>query len=363
MLRNYIIALPFLTAFSFPAQAEPSPDEIETTSTACQDAFIAKDAEAYVHAASTMLSWGEMQNPELARKVELCLAFADAIQGVDLELVQKHSEVATASDHASEITNDSGTTEPNDRLAKYLSQIKNDDVDMEALAVEIAEDSSFSPTPSPDRDALENQLKAYVRPIPAARAEQNLVAYRALARINPDEQTYRDRIARYKLAIEEKEAQLERTAQQLEKRLIRYTAEFDGSSWSRHPSSPRYQDIRNYVTLYLLESGAGTQSMELFVNYTSRTGWLFVESASINIDGEVSRIPISHWSRDNDSEIWEYGGVQGIAALNLARKIAESDRSVIRFNGRDFYDDHVVSKTDKKVLQEMLAMWEIISPQ
>jgi hypothetical protein len=143
--------------------------------------------------------------------------------------------------------------------------------------------------------------------------------------------------------------------------LIRTTAEFDGSSWARHPSSPKYQDIRNYVTLYLIESGTNQKSMELFVNFTSRNGWLFIENASINIDGQTSQLPIGQWYLDNDTEIWEFGSIRGDTALTLAKKIAESDRAVIRFNGQQFYDDYVVSDTDKRVMREMLAMWEVIS--
>jgi hypothetical protein len=45
----------------------------------------------------------------------------------------------------------------------------------------------------------------------------------------------------------------------------------------------------------------------------------------------------------------------------LARRIAEADRTVVRFNGLQFYDDYVVSDADKRVMQEMLAMWDEIS--
>jgi hypothetical protein len=34
---------------------------------------------------------------------------------------------------------------------------------------------------------------------------------------------------------------------------------------------------------------------------------------------------------------------------------------VVRFNGQQFYDDYVVSDADKRVMREMLAMWDVIS--
>ena len=49
--------------------------------------------------------------------------------------------------------------------------------------------------------------------------------------------------------------------------------------------------------------------------------------------------------------------------MALARRIAETDRAVVRFNGQQFYDDYVVSDGDKRVMREMLAMWDVISQE
>lgn len=356
MLRFFLTTVPVLALLAAPAQAEPSAEEFETARSACRESFLARNLEAYLDAAATMISWGTVQNGDWAREVDLCLAFADAIEGADLETALARAAALSGAEA-------SVSTTANSRLADYLERARVDGEDLEVLARDIAADNTFSPPAGPDRDEIEAALNAYVRPIPAAQTERNLTAYRALARVNPDAQAYQDRVKLYEQAIEAARAQLERTARQLEGRLVRTTAAFDESSWGRHPSSPRYQDIRDYVTLYLIESGSGQQTMELFVNYTSRDGWLFVESASINIDGETSRLPISQWFRDNDTEIWEFGSVRGTPALLLAGQIAEADRAVIRFNGQQFYDDYVVSEAGKSVMREMLAMWAVISAE
>lgn len=303
-MRKFMLSMPAMAFLAFPAGADPSQDEIDAARSECRDAFLARDAEAYMDAAASMIAWGALQNPEWTREVELCLAFAETIEGANLE---------TARERAAALANEGDRTfateapaspaelpEANSRLADYLTRLQADGADIDAVVREIAADQTFAPSPSPERDALEAAVTAYVRPIPAAQAERNLVAYQALARIDPEDQTYRDRVARYEQAIEAEREQLQRTARALEGRLVRTTAEFDGSSWARHPSSPRYQDIRNYVTLYLIKSGTGQQTMELFFNYTSRSGWLFVDSASINIDGETTRVPVGQWFRDND---------------------------------------------------------------
>ncbi|MCB1469356.1 MAG: hypothetical protein KDK08_19955 [Rhizobiaceae bacterium] len=368
-MRKFLFSFAAMTLLASPAGADPSQEDIDAARAECRDAFLARDAEAYMNAAASMIAWGSLQNPEWTREVELCLAFADAIENANLD---------TARERAAEMSNGSGLTSApsseypaplaeapaaDTRLADYIAKLEADGADVEVIVREIATDTTFAPPPSPERDALEAALTAHVRPIPAAQAERNLIAYQALSRVDTANQTYKDRVARYELAIEAERVQLQRTARQLEGRLVRKTAEFDGSSWARHPSSPRYQDIRNYVTLYLIETGTGQQTMELFFNYTSRSGWLFVGSASINIDGQTTRIPVGEWLRDNDTEIWEFASLRGDAAVTLARSIADADRAVIRFNGQQFYDDYVVSDGDKRVIREMLAMWDVISAE
>jgi hypothetical protein len=361
MTRSILLASVGFICTAMPAPADPSTAELEEARIACRDSFLARDVEAYLDAAATMISWGELENEDIAQEVELCLAFANALDGADLEEARSRAAELTEFDVAPEIPAAPSTDDG--RVAEYLARAQADDADLAELASDIAADEGFAPPPSVDRDALEAALNAYVAPIPASRAQQNLTAYLALARINPDVQRYRERIQRYEGAIEAEQEQLERTARQLEGRLIRTVADFDGSSWARHPSSPRFQDIRDYVTLYLIETASGRQSLELFINYTSRDGWLFVENASINIDGETTRLPVPRWFRDNDTEVWEFGSITGPSALSIARQIAEADRAVIRFNGQQFYDDYVVSGTDKRVIREMLAMWEVISAE
>ncbi len=320
-----------------------------------------------MNVAASMIAWGPLESANWTKEVELCLAFADAIDGASLQVARARAAAITNGGGSTDKPL-SNATEPqgeapdgNTKLSDYLERLNAGGPDIDAVVAEIAADTSLASQVGPERDELEAALKAHVRPIPATQAERNLVAYKALARVNPENQDYKEKISQYESAVEVESDRLKKIARQLEGRLVRTEAAFDGSSWSRHPSSPRYQDIRNYVTLYLIESSTGQKSIELFFNYTSRNGWLFVESASINIDGETSSVPTSQWLRDNDSEIWEFASMRGEAAVTLARKIAKANRVVVRFNGQQFYDDYVVSQSDKRVIQEMLAMWDVIS--
>jgi hypothetical protein len=267
------------------------------------------------------------------------------------------------------------------KLDGYLSRLVAYPKAISTIALEIIGDPQFVPEANERRDQLEAALLEYVRPLPASAAQLNLTGYRALARIAPEKPIYTQKVEHYiaglegeiqakerlkKSVAEEEEQRRQSLAKQAEQRqksvirkLVKKTAEFDGSAWYRHPSSPKYQDIRPFVTLYIRETGAGWRHLELFVNYTSRTDWLFVESAQINVDGRIVRLPPSEWLRDNDTEIWEWTRyVDNTEMIKLARQIAESDRAVIRFNGQQFYSDHVITSTEKAVISDMLHAWE-----
>lgn len=354
MVRIPVASLFLLAAGT--ALAAPTAEEAEAARKACADAFITSDAAAWQEAALTMTGWGIIEDQDLQREVGLCLSYGAAIPGLDI------AAFGTAAEQQAAVLAAQDPTQPrpqDPRLAPFLAQSRAASPDMARLAADIVWAGKFAPTPGPDRDALEEALLAYVRPIPASEAQVNLMAYRALARLDPENAAYAERVERYTAVLAKRERDADRAVRDFQRRLITTTEAFDGSSWARHPSSPRYQDIRNYVTLYLINDGKGRKSMEFFVNYTSDS-WLFVENAQINIDGATSRLPVRRWFRDNDTEIWEFGSITGPQAIEIARQIADADRAVIRFNGQQFHDDFVVPATDKKVLREMLDMWGII---
>jgi hypothetical protein len=245
------------------------------------------------------------------------------------------------------------------RLESYLSRLDDNPDAILEVVHQIASDTEFVPEAGAQRDQLETALLEYVRPLPAKDSEANFRGYIALARIAPEKAAYASKVEHYRAVIQGPVAADKQRQKSIIKKLVKKTAEFDGSAWYRHPSSPRYQDIRPFVTLYIRESGSGRRYLELFVNYTSRTDWLFVESAQINVDGKIVRLPASEWLRDNDTEIWEWTRyVNNAEMIKLARKIAESDRAVIRFNGQKYYSDHVISATEKSVISDMLLAWE-----
>ena len=315
--------LAMIATFLFSATSALA-DERADTVAKCVSAFASGNGSAYTEATTAIRDWGEITDPNLKQAAMACLSLSSG------EMAANVFSTLNASESAG-----SEAIQPSDRVGDHLIRLKVDPNSIETIAKEIADGRAFVGTNEEKLQRLETALLAYAQPLPASKATENLTAYLALSRVDPEDVSYRDKVAHYSAAIEDQARADEERKAKIASRLIKKTAEFDGSSWYRHPSSPRYQDIQPYVTLYVLETGSGQRSLEFFVNYTSRNGWLFVESAQINVDGEITRLPASTWSRDNDTEIWEWTGYRNQPEMIvLAKDIAESKRAVVRFNGQ-----------------------------
>ncbi len=193
---------------------------------------------------------------------------------------------------------------------------------------------------------IEEIVLEYARPIPASNAKANKEAYKVLSLLNEDVATYKEKHDHYS------QAEIEQ-ANALLGRLKKKTDEFTGTTFYEHPNTPRYTDSRHYFLPYLAERN-GYVTVRFRVNYTNDS-WLFVEKLAFSIDGDVHPFPASEWKRDNDSEIWEWVDVAADASmLELIEKIANSKKTIARFDGRQYYDNVTVPESDKLAMREIL---------
>jgi hypothetical protein len=178
MFRKVLASFVFFGCFAGPVVSEPTLQDVDAARSACRDSFLARDPEKYLEVASKMIAWGPVENPEWAKEVELCLAFASSIEGADLEKARARakgleSEAGSKSESSVGEDQEADTLPSSDtRLSDYLARARVGGEGMEALANDIAADSTFAPPAGPDRDALEAALTSYVRPIPASQAEK-----------------------------------------------------------------------------------------------------------------------------------------------------------------------------------------------
>ena len=151
-----------------------------------------------------------------------------------------------------------------------------------------------------------------------------------------------------------------------------YSGKFDidsdpitGISWYMPKKMPYYIDERSYIIPYIGVNGNNAWICIRY-NYTADS-WIFWENLTIMADGEkyykfVSR---SDQIRDNDTEVWEYYDEplnynQGLDTeqLVMLKAIADSEETIIRFQGDEYYYDLYVSNQDKQMIRETLKLYE-----
>ncbi|WP_052362689.1 hypothetical protein [Falsirhodobacter sp. alg1] len=199
---------------------------------------------------------------------------------------------------------------------------------------------------------VEAVVATHVRPLPASDATANRRGYEALARLDPANATYAAKAKQYAASeVQQRSALL--------RKLTREIDEFNGITFYKHPSEPRYADTRTYFLPYLAEKD-GRVWMRFEAHYTSDS-WLFVQSLSFNVDGEIRRFPSADWKRDHDSEIWEWADVLVNDDLReLLVEIANSSQTIARFDGQQYYDDMTVRASDKQAIKDMLAAEDLL---
>ena len=122
-------------------------------------------------------------------------------------------------------------------------------------------------------------------------------------------------------------------------------------------------DVRSFALPYLGVQGDYAW-LRLVCDYTS-DDWIFFEKITFAVDDERYYKFFSYYDvvRDNAyGTIWEYVDIEvGEAEIELLRAIADSERTIIRFEGDDYYDDITVSSSDKQAIKQMLEILEAFS--
>lgn len=131
--------------------------------------------------------------------------------------------------------------------------------------------------------------------------------------------------------------------------------EFEDITWYESKLSPRYRDA-NAFYVYFGVSDNSKLPLRLVVQYYS-SDWLFIQSAQINVDGQIWDLNISDWERDNDSNIWEWSD-EVLEDRSLIEAIIKSKSAVIRFDGRQYFDKRTINSSQKLALKQILNAYD-----
>lgn len=131
---------------------------------------------------------------------------------------------------------------------------------------------------------------------------------------------------------------------------------FQDITWYKNPASPSYRNS-NAFYLYFGMSDGEKLPLRLVIQYFDND-WLFIQSARVNVDGEVFSLDLSDWERDNNSDIWEWSD-EALDDRSLIEAIISSRSAVIRFDGRQYYDTRTISSSQKAALKSVLKAWDL----
>ncbi|MDK4461924.1 hypothetical protein ACFCV4_12450 [Enterococcus faecium] len=91
--------------------------------------------------------------------------------------------------------------------------------------------------------------------------------------------------------------------------------------------------------------------------------WLFVRGdIEIKTDNNKYTIPTnsSDWKRDNNSRVWEWNNLR-IESTSILKDIANSNQTIVRLNGRQYYDDRELSQPEKDAINQVVTVLDAYS--
>lgn len=122
-----------------------------------------------------------------------------------------------------------------------------------------------------------------------------------------------------------------------------------------------YADVRCFVLPYIgMDSNSAW--LRLIYNYTE-DDWIFFKSALFNIDGEQITRKFRYFDIVHDHDggvVWEYIDTEGDYEVGLLEKIANSNETIVRFQGDDYSYDFTVPEKDKASIKEILEIFELL---
>jgi hypothetical protein len=195
----------------------------------------------------------------------------------------------------------------------------------------------------------------------------------ALAAAKKAEELAKKRAAelKEKQAKQAAEAAKRREKERLARALSNMRTKYDsvkGSTWYYDKSSPHFINSRSNLYLYMGKE-QGQEPWLLFVNVYVAEDWLFIERFIIKADSQTFDMePPSYGDgsieRDNGSGgIWEWLDIPASEReLEIAEAVANSKHAIIRYEGKQYTKDRVVSSAEKQAIKNILAAKKILTP-
>lgn len=137
--------------------------------------------------------------------------------------------------------------------------------------------------------------------------------------------------------------------------------EFEGYIWIEPKTKPKYRN-QNGFYLCFIKTKEGYPTNLRFVGQYTADNWLFIQTVKFNIDGNIWNYNPNDIKRDNNTKIWEWfdDNVESSNA-SLIEAIAYAKNPIkVRFIGRQYYDERIISKKEIKSILETIQYYKAL---
>ncbi len=129
-------------------------------------------------------------------------------------------------------------------------------------------------------------------------------------------------------------------------------------TWFSHKDMKDY--FKTNIQVYFGKPDHKEPYLRLKTTYHSDS-WLFIKSMIIVVDDVQYPFEKIKFERDHYSTIWEWSDLLVDDSLkNMIQKIANSKKTVIRFDGQQYYKDYTVTDKEKKCIQDVLKAFDTL---
>lgn len=159
-----------------------------------------------------------------------------------------------------------------------------------------------------------------------------------------------------------KEEEKERALQQALSSLQAETDKVEGITWYKPSTFPYYANSRSFVLPYIGRHDSYSY-LRLRFHYTG-DDWLFFEKITVSVDGENYYKTYSYFDVDRhngNGDVWEWVDILPTDEdIEMLKQIANSEETIVRFQGDNYYYDLTVKSSDKVAIKQVLTAYEAL---
>lgn len=202
---------------------------------------------------------------------------------------------------------------------------------------------------------------------------ENDKALEALSQLNANYPTSNENVEGKKIAESINEVIAKANAEDQKKReqamanatknLTKDVDEVTGITFYQHKTSVKYLNQNDFYA-YIAVADDSDPWLRLKIQYAA-DDWLFVQSVVVKADDEtftISEKEYGEFKTDHSGgRIWEWldRKVNG-SELEMLKAISKAKKVIVRFNGRDYYKDKVLSARQLTAVKDVLTAFEAL---